>query len=481
MNPESLFSPISPDSLRATDAAPDVPFCVELGVDPRLRVVRLLRVLPGRRLVGEAWLDDTHVLAKLFVSSSSARHYTREIDGITRLRNAGIATPELVAHGRLPPGGHYVLTRFLEKAESFASHWSAVLHTSPGRESISNALCPIFTLLGRLHQAGLTHDDLHPGNFLIDGESLLVIDGDAVRGEPGTAVRTEAATRNLGMLFAQYPVTIEDTMDKLLDAYTSGNPSAQIDPILLNTAIDRARQARWLDYARKLQRNCSLFSFERTHRKLLAVERCEQAALAPLINAPDDWIAQGTALKRGRTATVSLVNHNGRAWVIKRYNIKNALHALSRAPRPTRAWKSWIEGHRLERLGIATAIPRAVMESRFGPLRGRGWLISDYVPGVPLSTLLNPDVPPDVETADALTTLFRALVRCRITHGDLKASNLIWHEGRIHLIDLDATTQHRSDAAFRRAWARDRSRLIRNWPSDSQLVSWLNLNLPPVK
>lgn len=481
MKPGSLRNCISPEGLRETSAAPDVPFEVQLNADNRLRVVRLLRILPGRRLVGEAWLDHKHVLAKLFVSSASVRHCKREIEGISRLQRAGIPTPQLVAHGTLPQGGHFVLTRFLENAESFADRWRAMLHAPTARGDVVSALRPIFSLLGKLHHAGLTHEDLHPGNFLIDDASYLLIDGDAVRGEPGIGVRMDEATRNLGMLFAQYPMTVEDASRDLLDAYTAGNPAARIDLKTLNTAIDRARHARWLDYARKLKRNCSLFSFERTHRRLLAVERGEQAALAPLIDDPDGWIAKGTALKLGRTATVSLVKHDGRAWVIKRHNIKNVLHALSRAPRPTRAWKSWVEGHRLERLGIATAIPRAVIESRFGPLRGRAWLISDYIPGVPLSTLLDPDVQPDNETADALTTLFRALARCRITHGDLKASNLIWHQGRIHVIDLDATTLHRSEAAFRRAWARDRNRLMRNWPADSRLVSWLNLNLPPVE
>ena len=72
----------------------------------------------------------------------------------------------------------------------------------------------------------------------------------------------------------------------------------------------------------------------------------------------------------------------------------------------------------------------------------------------------------------------RQLYRLRISHGDLKATNLLWHDGRVWLIDLDAMMQHRSDKAFSQAWRRDRARLLRNWPASSLLCQWLDANLP---
>ena len=81
--------------------------------------------------------------------------------------------------------------------------------------------------------------------------------------------------------------------------------------------------------------------------------------------------------------------------------------------------------------------------------------------------------------AQALVSLFRTLYALRISHGDLKATNLLWDQGRIVLIDLDAMVQHRSVRQHARAWQRDRSRLLRNWPQDSVLYQWLEANLPP--
>jgi len=83
-----------------------------------------------------------------------------------------------------------------------------------------------------------------------------------------------------------------------------------------------------------------------------------------------------------------------------------------------------------------------------------------------------------VNIAAALLTLFGTLHALRISHGDLKATNLLWHDGQVVLIDLDAMTQHRSSRTHAQAWQRDRARFLRNWPAGSPLVRWLDARLP---
>jgi Ser/Thr protein kinase RdoA (MazF antagonist) len=85
--------------------------------------------------------------------------------------------------------------------------------------------------------------------------------------------------------------------------------------------------------------------------------------------------------------------------------------------------------------------------------------------------------PPERELL-ALEQLFAALIRERISHGDLKGTNLLWRDGCWALIDLDALRQHRSVAKFRQAFAKDRDRLLRNWPADSVLCRLLDQRLP---
>jgi tRNA A-37 threonylcarbamoyl transferase component Bud32 len=187
----------------------------------------------------------------------------------------------------------------------------------------------------------------------------------------------------------------------------------------------------------------------------------------------------GKTLKDGRTSTVAKVELQDESFVVKRYNLKNTWHALDRLWRPSRAWHSWREGHRLRFLSIATPEPLALIEERLGPLRRRAFLITAYCPGVSLKQYLSADQEPDPATASAILSLFNALHRQRISHGDLKATNLLWHDAQLFVIDLDAMIQHRSATAFARAWRRDRARLLCNWPATSVLHHWLDRNLPP--
>jgi tRNA A-37 threonylcarbamoyl transferase component Bud32 len=463
-------------TLRAAGRTPAVPFRVALGDGRELLVVRLLRVLPGKRVVGESRLDGRRLLAKLFIDKDSARHWQREHLGIEALAAAGIATPAAVAAQPLPGGGHVLLTDFLDGATTVLEHWQALAGSSPGNPTAIALLTPAFRLLGQLHRAGLSHDDLHLGNFLQHGDCLYLIDGDAVA-TAAAPLGEKAAARDLAMLVAQLPRTWDEQLAPLLDAYRAGG--AQLPgPSTRARALRRERAWRLRDYLDKTGRDCSLFKVERSLHRFAAVVRAEADTLAPLLADPDRWIADGTALKRGNTCTVARVELGGRTLVIKRYNLKHLGHAISRAWRPTRAWHSWREGHRLDLFGIPTPKPLALVEERWGPLRARAWLVTEYCAGPNLLTHLDPASEPPPAEAAALGMLFATLYRERISHGDLKATNLLWQDGRITLIDLDAMRQHATIVGFVRAWRGDRARFLRNWPADSPLHRWLDAMLP---
>src|SRR5690606_9679834 len=114
-------------------------------------------------------------------------------------------------------------------------------------------------------------------------------------------------------------------------------------------------------------------------------------------------------------------------------------------------------------------------ERRIGPLRREAWLITEYCPGSNLFQRLGEagDSVPDETTANAILHTFRQLNEARISHGDFKATNLLWHADQVWLIDLDAMQSHTGAPAWHKAWTRDRARFVRNWPADSELVRWL--------
>ncbi|MDR1996647.1 lipopolysaccharide kinase InaA family protein [Azonexus sp.] len=452
---------MSLESLRQAGREPSLPFALILPDGGRLEFTRLLRLLPGKRLAGLALWNGQPVFAKLFVGAAAQRHGEREHAGLTALINAGLPTPAQHFAGQIGDGGYLVLTAFLDGAAALKEHWSEPIE----QQSLLSAM----QLLGRLHDAGLVQHDPHFGNFLRHQGQLLLIDGDGVRADASAA----GQLANLARLLAELEPVWDEQRPMLLQAW-----GRRVDAGALESAVAVARQRRLRRYLAKTVRDCGQFVVQKKFRRFTAVLRDEAPPLQPLLANPDTAMAAGRHLKNGNTCTVAAVEAGGRTLVVKRYNLKHWRHALSRLWRPSRAWHSWLAAHRLDFYGIATPRALALVEERRGALRGRAFFIAEYCPGVNLLALLDPAREPEPVVQQALRELFAILYRLHITHGDLKATNLLWHAGRIVLIDLDALTEHHSSRTFTRAWRRDRDRLLRNWPAGSVLVQYLQSVLP---
>lgn len=467
---------LSVADLRAADGSPDLPFLLELADGGLLHIERVLRFLPGKRLVVDGRCRERRVLAKVFFAPAWRRHARREAAGVRALADAGLPTPAMLGSYELAGGGAVILFEYVEGAVSLAERWQA-LRPSPADAAAHDFLAPVLRLLAHMHRAGIWQADLHLGNFLQAGDRLLLVDGDAIR-VAAAPLTAKLASRNLALLVAQLPIEWVNCLGRLLEVYRSHPGAPVLDVAALASDVAAEREKRLREYLAKTLRNCTDFRVDHDSRRFVAVLRPEAARLQPLLERPDALMAQGEVLKDGATCTVVRVHLDGLDLVVKRYNLKNWRHALARSWRQSRAMHSWREAHRLRFFGLATPRPLALVEERLGALRGRAYLITEYCAGPRLWESLRRESPPTEAEAGAIRSAFRTLFELRIAHGDLKAANLLWQDGRVSLIDLDATVQHRSAASFRKAWARDRQRLLRNWPAGSAVCQWLDENLP---
>ncbi|HEX5841053.1 MAG TPA: lipopolysaccharide kinase InaA family protein [Pseudomonas sp.] len=468
--------------------SPALPLSIELAdaAGPAvLRLERLLRVLPGQRYVGLAEWRGRRVLAKLLVGGKAARHFQRELQGARWLAEQGLNTPTLLADGLREGEGGWLLFDYLDGAESLGDAWLALENTAPLAAAQQQVLGEALAMLARLHRQGLWQADLHLDNLLRHNGQLFVIDGGGVQAEvPGQPLSRDKVLANLGVFFAQLPAQLTPFIEELLVHYLLVNGEHALPLEALLEEVAKVRRWRMRDYLHKVARDCSLFSAKIGAFGLRVVRRDVEVELAPLLDNPDQLTEQGHIYKTGGAATVARIELAGQALVVKRYNIKSFAHWLKRFWRPSRAWHSWIEGNRLQLLGIATPQPLAVLERRWCWLRGRAYLITEYCGGQDIIARFHgylQQSPPETDLL-ALDRLFAALLREHISHGDLKGHNLLWNERLAcwSLIDLDAMQQHRSDRSFARAYARDRARFLRNWPADSQLFQLLDQRLPQV-
>lgn len=465
-------NPVLPLSLELADAAGPA----------QLQLLSLLRVLPGQRYVGAGVWRGRPVLAKLLVGSKAARHFQRELQGVRLLAEQGLTTPLLLADGLKEGEGGWLLFELLEGAESLGDAWKQVEHLPLLADEQVAVLAEALGAIAQLHSKGLWQEDLHLDNLLRHDGQLYLIDGAGIRAEtPGQPLSRQKVLENLGVFFAQLPKSLAPFNEELLVHYLLGNAEHALPMEALQKQIDKVQAWRLKDFLEKVGRECSLFSVRRGAFGLRAIRRDEEAAMVPVLDQADALLDRGHLYKTGGAASVGKVEVSDRTLVIKRYNIKNFAHWLKRFWRPSRAWHSWREGHRLAFLGIATPQPLALLEKRFLWLRRGAYLVTEHLSGPDIIERFAPYVEsgeaPESELL-ALERLFADLIRERISHGDFKGHNLFWQRDRWALIDLDSMCQHRTQASFAPAYARDRARFMRNWPQDSALYRVIDERLP---
>lgn len=445
---------------------PDLPLRIAVPQLGPLQCERALRVLPGRRwtLAGTLERDQQPVVAKLFLVGRHARRdFERERRGLEALQQRGIAAPDLLYGGCLDePRGWLILTAWLPGASA---------------DTLGEAALPAVLRAVALHHAsGVEQRDAHLANFLVRNGVAWTLDGAGVRATGGVLPARRAGS-NLALWLAQFPPAVDDRMGEWCALYgTAGRTVPRED---LQRQVGRARRNREAQHLDKALRSCTAFDARRSARRLQVFDRRDDTpALRAWLAAPDapfeapqaDW------LKCGNSASVVRADIDGRPRVIKRYNLKGFGHWLRRCWRPSRAWHSWRNAQRLVLWGLPTPRPMALLESRLGWLRGRAFYVSEYVPGESLGAALAAAGPARrVALLERLCRLLTDLARLNLSHGDLKATNLLVdQENNLMLLDLDAMRRHRRRPAFRRAFARDLARLRANWTEQPVLLAELD-------
>lgn len=176
-----------------------------------------------------------------------------------------------------------------------------------------------------------------------------------------------------------------------------------------------------------------------------------------------------TILKDGSRALVG--KHtllDGTECALKYYYPKNLAKKINYGLRGSRCMRSWIAARVFELLGIPTAASMMIHEKKgaAGIILKQSFFACRLAPGIPLSDVT--DEAAFQKIAPQLEKIFTTMATYRISHGDLKANNIIVdNHHNIRFIDLDGTTILSPEKTWTKLWQRDRKRFLRNWPKDS--------------
>lgn len=435
-----------------------------------LEFIKILRILPSKRIVGVAVTEGREFLVKVYLGRSSARYARRERNGVGLIAEAGVRSPRLMWNADIVGGGGEALGfEYLEDAVSLFDRW----RESCGEDTKVEILTRAMVIIGKLHNQGVVQNDIHLANFLLAGGKLYTIDGGDIVKRSRPPLSEAPSLRNLGMFFAQFYPRYDELVQIVLPAYEAvrgwNMDSSRLQ--LIGREIVRNRERRKKTCLAKAFRDCTRFVCKSTFDRF---EVCERSAYTPemeaLMSDPDKLIASGKILKNANSSTVSLVQIDGRPLVIKRYNFKNSWHRIRRLFRRSRAWTSWANACRMEFLGIPSVKPVALIERRTGPIRGVAYFVTEYIEGQDALKCLRSLKKFNGEP-EALSSILRDLSDSRISHGDLKATNFVMSAQGPVILDLDVMREHRNQQLFERAFRRDLARFMQNWQGRPELVN----------
>jgi tRNA A-37 threonylcarbamoyl transferase component Bud32 len=379
-----------------------------------------------------------------------------EFDRARSLADRGVATIEPLAWARFRgrwPRGSFLISRALEATVPLDDHLIHHPPTAPAdRRRLTVALAEF---VAKLHAAGVTHADLHPGNLLVrtDGgrfEFFLIDVHDVHLGPP---LGRDARIRNLTILnrWFQLRTTRADRL-RFWRAY-AGATADPGDARQLERETDRSVVSLWASRDRRCLRENR--HFRRVHCPAatgFAVRDLDPEAVAGFVHDPDGPFAgiDAELLKASRSATVCVVTvptaTGPRPMVYKRFRVTHRSDFVAALFRPPPGLRSWLGGHALIDRGLPTPRPWLVLHRTQWGMPGTGYLLCDLVADARhLHDAVREAAPAEKHRLiDRLAWWVRLMHERGVAHRDLKAANiLVTPEGDCQFIDLVGARTHR--------------------------------------
>ena len=206
-------------------------------------------------------------------------------------------------------------------------------------------------------------------------------------------------------------------------------------------------------------------------RRAVYHSRYDSRALHRFVEDPDRYLEVPGAelIKSDATSTVAISRFDRQLLVIKRYNIKGSWHAGKQAFRRSRAELSWHNAILLQQSGIVTPNPVIALEMRHRAIRTRAYYVTELVNGPRCADFFSNPANVSDRAVSQLVDIFKKMIEHRLSHGDMKATNIIMTPQGPVLLDLDATRLHRWRYYHRHRLERDKERFLKNWKSDPAL------------
>jgi len=410
-----------------------------------LSCTALLRVIPGRRQVYEAKWGDRSVIVKVFSHYISAkRHLKREWRGLSELARRQVSSPAPLFYGKTEDGQWAIVVEKIADSSTALD----VFNKTTEKTAKLDLLVLVCKELARQHKSGVLQKDLHLGNFLWQKGKLFALDPAQMHFLSGQVGRKKS-TSQLALLARSLAENDAESIERICQEYfeARGWHFEKSDEMFFQKQLIVHRK-RGVKHGLKKCLRTNKKHLRLKNRNSIAVfdrEFCRGAEPLDFVEQIDALMDKGRILKNGNTSYVSRLAWNDQDVVVKRYNHKGFVHSLRHTIKKSRARQGWLHAHWLRMLQIPTPKPLAYIEQRRGFLLWQSYLVTEYVEGRRLYDFLRDDKTSQEKRSmvtQQVVELLERIGKYRISHGDLKHSNIIISEAGPVLTDLDGMKVH---------------------------------------
>jgi tRNA A-37 threonylcarbamoyl transferase component Bud32 len=435
-------------------------------------------------------LADCRAKLRELVRPSKARS---EYEHARAVSARQVPTFEPLAIGEACPGSgprsSFLLTRALPQTRPLNSFLETTLPqwSRPRRARLRQRLArALAKLLAEMHNAGIAHHDLHPGNLLLrlddhDNPQLFLIDLHAVK--LGAPLSRRARRANLILLNRWFALRSERT-DRLRFwlAYRSHTHTFTDDPRIVLDELERRTLASNLRLWRGLDRRCRganrhFWRIRRSDMTGHAVADVAPEVLAPLLADPDAVFAWPDVIVLKKSPSSAVVEldlpspHGPRRVIFKRFAVTRWSDPWAALFRPAPALRSYVLGHGLLLRCLPTPRPLAVWHRTRHGLLHEGYLLTEKVADaldlhgfLQYLHTLSADVGRTLlrRLIDRTAALIAALHQRHLSHRDLKAANLLVRDVSRLPNDKDIALRFIDLVGVRRLRKLRRSRRVQN-------------------
>lgn len=447
----------------------------------KFHVERYLSSTPLRCYMLEGNWDHQRVIAKVMINAKDAR---RELHGYQACAHAEITVPRLLYHGWVKGKTLYV---FLYESAQPAVNFKSVWRSQDEIKSVQ-ALDHLLSFVVQLHHHGINYPDWQIKDIWLAAEKNYFIDFTSIETKKNSLPLQESiGLYNLALLYGN----LFENADKLVEVYEK---YIQLRGFIF-TRKSLNHFEKWVAQCHQKQANLVNFAApsqkpEISHEssELLIQKNGKYYSVCGKSYHTDgmqiflknpETILQGPAakiLKSDYALSVMRVTISGRYFVVKRYRAINILKGIKYHLFFTRAYLCWRNALQLKMAKISASLPVALIEKRFGFLRGTSYFIAEYKPGKQLGHFFADTKTPEqlMFVGDKIKKLFGDLADARVTHGDLKASNLLMDGKELILLDLDSVRFHRFRWHWKKFTRRDQKRFLKNWDAHPEIREYFS-------